>query len=241
MDAPCALFLDVDGTLLEFAATPDEVRVDGRTRALLARLHAQLDGALALISGRSLAQLDSLFEPLKLPSAGIHGFERRSASGIVHRPKAAVAALDRIRRWFRGVVLPDSGLLLEDKGHALALHYRTAPQAAARARASVRSAAAQLGPGFEVIEGSKVVELKPAGPTKATAIDAFMNEAPFKGRRPVFLGDDVTDFDGFAAVRALGGMDVAVGDRVSARWYLEGPRATHAWLGELADRMGGKG
>jgi len=234
----CALFLDVDGTLLDFAARPEDVHVDGATRALLARLQIQLDGAIALISGRSLAQLDRLFEPLELPAAGIHGFERRSASGVVHRPSSTVATLDRIRKWLRGVVLPDSGLTLEDKGHALALHYRTAPQNAARARASVRTAAAQLGPAYEVIEGSKVVELKPAGSTKATAIDAFMKEAPFKGRMPVFLGDDVTDFDGFAAVRNYGGMDVAVGDRVSARWYLEGPRATHRWLTELADCIG---
>src|SRR5262245_42459304 len=139
----CALFLDVDGTLLDFAAKPDEVHVDGHILSLLARLQIQLDGALALISGRSLAQIDRLFAPLQLPAAGIHGFERRSASGIVHRPSAGVATLDRIRRWLRGVVLPDSGLLLEDKGHALALHYRTAPQDAARARASVRTAAAQ--------------------------------------------------------------------------------------------------
>lgn len=234
----CALFLDVDGTLLEFAARPDEVQVDSATLSLLGRLRTLLDGAVALVSGRSLAQLDELFRPLVLPAAGIHGFERRSASGLVHRSPMTVAALDRIRRWFRGVVLPDSGLTLEDKGHALALHYRTAPQAAARARASIRTAAAQLGPTFEVIEGAKVVELKPAGATKATAINAFMAEAPFKGRMPVFLGDDVTDFDGFAAVRGHGGMDVAVGDRVSARWYLEGPGATHRWLAELADCLG---
>jgi len=237
----CALFLDVDGTLLDFAARPDEVKVDPATRDVLQRLQTLLGGALALVSGRSLKQLDELFHPLQLPSAGIHGFERRCATGVVYRPSVTAATLDRTRRWLQGVVLPGSGLLLEDKGYSLALHYRTAPQAAGRALASVRSAAAELGPAFEVIEGAKVVELKPAGQNKATAIEAFMKEPPFAGCLPVFLGDDVTDFDGFAAVRSHGGLDVAVGDRVSARWFLDGPHATRDWLGKLADCLAGKG
>lgn len=237
----CALFLDVDGTLLDFAARPDEVQLEAATRDVLERLQTLLGGALALVSGRSLSQLDELFKPLRLPAAGIHGFERRSAAGVVYRPSATAATLDRTRRWLQGIVLPGSGLLLEDKGYSLALHYRTAPQAAGRALASVRSAAAQLGPGFEIVEGSKMVELKPAGQNKATAIEAFMKEPPFIGCVPVFLGDDVTDFDGFAAVRSHGGMDVAVGDRVSARWFLDGPRATRDWLARLADCLSGKG
>lgn len=235
----CALFLDVDGTLLELAARPEQVCVDRPMLVLLERLQTLLGGAIALISGRSLAQLDGLFGPLRLAAAGIHGFERRGANGVLHRPDMPVATLDRIRRWMHGVVIPESGLLLEDKGHALALHFRTAPQAAGRARAAGRTAASQLGPAFEVIEGSKVVELKPSGLNKATAIEAFMKEAPFAGRMPVFLGDDVTDFDGFAAVRRHGGMDVAVGDRVSAQWYLEGPAATRQWLSQVADCLAG--
>jgi len=235
------LFLDVDGTLLEFAARPDEVRVDAATRTLLFRLQGLLQGALALVSGRSLRQLDGLFHPLELPAAGIHGLERRSAGGVVFRPAQSVAALDQARRALRAAAPPDSGLLLEDEGHALALHYRGAPQSAGMARASMHEAAMKLGPDFQIIEGAQVVELKPAGHSKATAIEAFMKERPFHGCTPVFLGDDVTDFDGFAAVRNHGGMDVAVGNRVSARWSLESPAATRRWLQELADCLSGKG
>lgn len=229
------VFLDVDGTLLDFAPTPDGVRVDDSMLVLLSRLRESLGESLALISGRPLAQIDELFRPLALPAAGIHGFERRSAAGVVYRPSAPEAALDRVRSWLQSSVLPDSGLLLEDKGHALALHYRLAPHSAGRAMASVRSALAELGAGYEIIEGAKVVELKPAGLNKGTAIEAFMKEPPFMGCMPVFLGDDVTDFDGFAAVRSHGGIDIAVGDRASARWYLDGPAAARAWLRGMAD------
>lgn len=233
------LFLDVDGTLLDFAPTPDGVRVDDSTLVLLSRLREALGESVALISGRPLAQIDELFRPLRLPAAGIHGFERRSADGVLYRPSAPQASLDRIRRWLQSEVLPDSGLLLEDKGHALALHYRLAPHAADRALASVRTALAELGGGYEIIEGAKVVELKPVGQNKGTAIEAFLKEAPFAGRMPAFLGDDVTDFDGFAAVRRHGGIDIAVGDRASARWYLEGPAAARAWLRNVADCLSG--
>jgi trehalose 6-phosphate phosphatase len=229
------LFLDVDGTLLDFAPTPDGARVDDAMLVLLSRLRETLGGSVALISGRSLAQIDALFRPLALPAAGIHGFERRSASGVLYRPSTSELALDRVRRWLKSKVLPDSGLLLEDKGHSLALHFRLAPQSSGRAFASARSALAELGPGYEIIEGAQVVELKPAGLNKATAIEAFMKEPPFEGCVPVFLGDDVTDFDGFAAVRGHGGFDIAVGNRTSARWYLESPTAARAWLRELAD------
>ena len=234
------LFLDVDGTLLEFAPRPEEVRVDAATRTLLFRLQGLLQGALALVSGRSLQQLDELFHPLELPAAGIHGLERRSASGIVFRPTQGAAALDQARQQLGALTAPGSGLLLEDKGHALALHYRGAPQSAGLAREAMRHAAMKLGPDFQVIEGAQVVELKLSGHSKATAIDAFMKERPFHGCTPVFLGDDVTDFDGFAAVRRHEGVDVAVGDRVSARWFLDGPAATRRWLQELADCLSGK-
>jgi trehalose 6-phosphate phosphatase len=232
------LFLDVDGTLLDFAPTPDGALVDDALLVLLSRLRETLGGALALISGRTLEQIDAMFRPLALPAAGIHGFERRSAAGAVYRPAASGSELDRVRHWLRSVALPCSGLLLEDKVHSLALHYRLAPQAAGCALDAARGALAWLGPGYEIIEGEKVVELKPAGLNKATAIEAFMSEPPFTGCVPVFLGDDLTDFDGFAAVRSHGGVDIAVGNRASARWHLQGPGSTRAWLRELADCLG---
>jgi trehalose 6-phosphate phosphatase len=233
------LFLDVDGTLTDFAAMPDAVRIDDAMLETLARLHTLLGGAIALISGRSIGQLDSLFQPLRLPAAGIHGFERRNANGIVFRPTGGADVLVPVRSKLRTLVADHEGLLLEEKDHAIALHFRGAPQASAIALALLESAATDLGDAYEIIEGSMVYELKPSGWNKATAISGFMHEPPFAGCVPVFLGDDLTDFDGFAAVRGHGGFDVAVGYRVSARWHLSDPGAVHAWLSQLARCLAG--
>ena len=227
------LFLDVDGTLIEFAPTPAEARVAPSTIELLARLQNVLGGAMALISGRQIASLDEMFHPLVLPAAGIHGFERRSVWGQITRPSVSTAQLDRTRQRLQTLVRRHRGLLLEDKGYALALHYRNAPEAADAAQETVAGAAADLGPEYEIVAGADVVEVKPSRQNKGTAIQAFMKEAPFAGRMPVFLGDDITDYEGFAAVRSHGGFDISVGDRVTARWYLEGPAATYAWLTRL--------
>lgn len=227
------LFLDVDGTLLEFAPTPDAVQVDEPLRQLLGALSQRLDGAVALVSGRTLGALDELFWPLNLPAAGIHGFERRGADGIVHRPALPHAALDPVRERLASFARAQPGVLLEDKGSALALHYRGARGVRAEAHLIVGNAAASLDPAFTILEGEQVLEIKPAHTSKASAVEAFMNEPPFAGRRPVYIGDDVTDFDGFSAVRRNGGFDIAVGDRVSARWALANPHAVRDWLGML--------
>jgi len=224
------LFLDVDGTLIEFAPTPAEARVAPATIELLGRLQNVLGGAMALISGRALAALDEMFSPLVLPAAGIHGFERRSVWGQITRPAVSPAWLDSARHRLLPTLRRHKGLLLEDKGYALALHYRNAPDAADAALEALSGVAAELGPDYEIVAGADVVEVKPSRQNKGTAIQAFMKEAPFAGRMPVFLGDDITDYEGFAAVRSHGGLDIAIGGRVSARWYLEGPQATHAWL-----------
>jgi len=233
------LFLDVDGTLTDFAATPDAARIDDSMLDTLARLHTLLGGAVALISGRSISQLDRLFHPLRLPAAGIHGFERRNADGVVFRPPSGAEALAPARSKLRTLVAAHEGLILEEKDHAIALHFRGAPQARGIALALLESAAADLGETHEIIEGSMVYELKPSGWNKATAISGFMHEPAFAGCVPVFLGDDVTDFDGFASVRGHGGFDVAVGYRVSARWHLSDPGAVHAWLSQLARCLAG--
>jgi trehalose 6-phosphate phosphatase len=227
------LFLDVDGTLIEFASTPGEARVNSATIELLSRLQNLLDGAMALISGRQLAALDEMFFPLLLPAAGIHGFERRNVSGQVFRPSVSTDRLDQTRQRLQPALRRYKGLLLEDKGYALALHYRNAPEDADVAVETMSGAAAELGPEYEIVAGAAVVEVKPSRQNKGTAIDAFMKEAPFAGRMPVFLGDDITDYAGFAAVRSHGGFDISVSRRVTARWYLEGPAATHAWLTRL--------
>ena len=236
--ADWALFLDVDGTLLEHAETPDAVRVDGAMRALLAELQAGADGALALISGRSVADLDGLFAPLKLPAAGQHGAERRDGAGRMHRhdfPEAPVRQAAKRLAAFAGA---HPGLLLEDKGHSLALHFRLAPQLEGEARALVDQVLAELGEGFELQRGKMVLELRPGGRDKGSAIAEFMAEAPFRGRTPVFIGDDLTDEFGFGVVNGMGGVSIKVGEGPSqARWRIADAQEVRAWLGEWAARQ----
>jgi trehalose 6-phosphate phosphatase len=228
-----AFFLDVDGTLVDIAETPEEVDPGADEIGLLKDLHRACDGALALISGRSLARLDALFAPLVLPVAGQHGVERRDASGKRHRHRFPVAALKPAAGGIRNFAARHKGLVFEDKGASVALHYRLAPQLAAAAQAAVREAAEPLGEAVEVQGGKMVVELKPAGCDKGSAIEAFLQEPPFAGRIPVFLGDDVTDEYGFRVVNRLGGHSVKVGEGPSAaRWRLPSPAAARTWLQE---------
>jgi trehalose 6-phosphate phosphatase len=210
-DPEWALFLDVDGTLLEIESHPDDVRAGPRLKRLLESVAGALGGALALVSGRSIASLDHIFAPLVLPAAGLHGLERRGADGLVHYPAGFATRMSRARGGLISFVEGHAGLLLEDKGAALALHYRNAPTMADEARAAMDTARRALGNDFHVQQGKMVLELKPTGEDKGTAIAAFMTEVPFEGRTPVFIGDDVTDEDGFAVVNGMGGHSVRVG------------------------------
>jgi trehalose 6-phosphate phosphatase len=224
-------FLDVDGTLVEIAARPDAVRVDASLRDQLADLAHATQGALALVSGRGLADLDRLFAPLALYSAGQHGAERRGAGGALHvhpcRSDALRGAAGRLAAFARA----RPGLVFEDKGVTLAMHYRLAPGYADAVRAAVADALLPLGSGFALQEGKMVAEIKPATVDKGTAIAAFMREAPFAGRVPVFIGDDATDEPGFAAVNALGGVSLKVGGGKSqARWALADATSVRTWL-----------
>jgi len=226
-----ALFLDVDGTLLDIAERPDEVDTHAVDCELVEGLQRAAGGALALISGRSLAQLDEMFAPLKLPAAGQHGFERRDVRGKRHRHRFAVETLAPAKEKLREFAARHSGLVLEDKGASLALHYRLAPPLAGAAHQVLVEAAAALGGRVEVQAGKMVWELKPAGADKGVAIEEFMREAPFAGRTPVFLGDDVTDENGFRVVNRLEGHSIKVGaGDTAARWRLANPSAARAWL-----------
>jgi trehalose 6-phosphate phosphatase len=233
MNSSC-LFLDVDGTLVDLELHPADVQIDDELLVLLSRLQFHLDGALALISGRPISELDRLFSPLSLPSAGIHGFERRSVQGTVHRPTVAPARLDVARDRLASLAREVPGILVEDRGAALALHYRAVPEAREKAVSAVEFCVRECRAEFELLEGSCVVEMRPAGHNKATAIEAFMQEDPFSGRIPIYIGDDRTDFDGFGAVRRHGGMDIAVGELVPARWRLDTPAEVRVWLQQLA-------
>ena len=226
-----ALFLDVDGTILSIAPTPAAVSVPERAIRALGALKERLGGALALVSGRSIADLDRLFAPLRLPLAGIHGAERREACGHEHRHDFAVAlapAKQLLSAWTEA----HAGSLLEDKSVALALHYRGAPELESSARRAVSLALAAAGSSFQLQEGKKVLEIKARTVSKGRAIAEFMREEPFAGRVPVFLGDDLTDEDGFEMVNGLGGHSIAVGvnRRTHARWHLDDERQVLDWL-----------
>ena len=235
-----ALFLDVDGTLIEIAEAPDAVHVDDRIGGLLERLRHRLGGALALASGRSLDVLDRFFSPLELPAAGLHGLERRSADGSVNRTDDA-AALGPARCELERFTATHAGTLLEDKSATLALHYRRAAGAEAAAREVMERIRASLGAAYRVQEGKMVLELKPHRPNKRTVVEDFMQEAPFRGRVPVFIGDDITDEEGFAAAQSAGGAAIVVGLETqagrtsSARYGLSGVRELHRWLEALCD------
>jgi trehalose 6-phosphate phosphatase len=237
-----AFFLDVDGTLLAIAPTPEEARPEPRLLPLLARLQREAEGALALVSGRRLASIDALFAPLQLPAAGLHGWERRLGDGTFVPRHEPTALLQRLRSRLAAYAAARPGLLLEDKGGSLALHYRLVPQRGpALLRLARRLAVAE--PALRIIAGRKVVEFQPRGADKGQAILAFLEEPPFAGRRPVFAGDDVTDEDAFAAVNRGGGLGVKVCDgetrtrATAAHFQLEGVPALHHWLEEVAERL----
>jgi len=205
-----AWFLDIDGTLLEIAETPESVQVPEEVTDILLQLRERSAGALALVSGRSLQQIDALFEPHTFTAAGLHGYERRDAGALIHRPPLPESVLDEARGVLAGLAAQKPGLVFEDKRHALALHYRLAPALEADARAAVAALAERLSPLFVVQGGKCVWELKPAGYSKRQAIETFMQEPPFQGRTAVFVGDDITDEGGFAAVNLLGGVSIKV-------------------------------
>lgn len=226
-----ALFLDVDGTILEIASTPDAVRVPAQALTAIAAAHERFAGAVALVSGRSIADLDRLFAPLQLPAAGAHGAQRRTAAGEVYARRYA-EGLARARESLAGWVAEHRGALLEDKEDSLALHYRNAPNLEAAARRAMTAAVAAVGPTFQVQEGKMVLEIKASATSKGRAIDEFMVEEPFKGRRPVFIGDDLTDEAGFEVVNRLGGHSIAVGvaRETRARWHLRDAPHVLCWL-----------
>lgn len=226
-----ALFLDVDGCLLDIAERPDAVHVSPRLRAVLQSLAERLDGALALVSGRPLAGLDVLFAPQRFSGAGLHGLERRNGDACSPAP-GKPAALDAVREAAQGVAARFPGALVEDKGVALGLHWRGAPEAMEALRAFAEAALPRL-PGYRLQPGHQVVELRPAAGDKGRAIEAMLDEPPFRGRVPVFAGDDVTDESGFAVVNAREGISVLVGDREpsAAHYALRSPEAVRRWLG----------
>ena len=210
-----ALFLDFDGTLVDIAPAPGLVRVTAGLPRLLGELADRLDGAVALVSGRPLDELARMLAPFEGAMAGQHGLEIRRSDGINSRWPAR-PELGRARSALTRFAARHDGILLEDKGGSLALHYRQAPSLAAMCRALVRRTARASGGALEAVGGKMVIELIPRSGGKGRAIANFLAEAPFRGRMPVFIGDDAADEDGFAVVDRLGGVSIHVGSGSTA-------------------------
>lgn len=226
-----AFFLDIDGTLLEIAPTPHAVMPHGEKIRLVERLLRAAGGAVALVSGRPISVIDELFAPLRLPAAGQHGVERRDAQGGFHRHEIDAVRLRRAADRIRDFAATHQGLVFEDKGDSVALHYRLAPALREVAHEVVEGAAAGLRGEFETQPGKMVIELKPAGRNKGLAVEDFMREPPFAGRTPVYIGDDLTDEYAFGTVNRLGGHSVKVGEGdTQARWRIGNAREVRDWL-----------
>jgi trehalose 6-phosphate phosphatase len=234
-----AYFLDLDGTLLDIAPDPNLVHIDRELVQLLERLHHVNGGAVALVSGRALSDLDRRLSPLTLPRAGQHGLERRDARGIVRFHSGSPDAKERIREALLPLLGRHPALGLEDKGLTLAVHYRQAPHLEDVVIETMNSLVAESRGVLVLQKGKCVAEAKPAHIDKGTAIDDYLAEKPFIGRRPVFIGDDLNDEGGFAAINRVDGISIKVGMEDScARYRLPGVAAVRAWLaGALIQRQ----
>jgi trehalose 6-phosphate phosphatase len=230
-----ALFLDVDGTLLELAQHPDKVVVPEGLVSLLLRLKASLDGALALISGRSLASLEALLGKVELDAAGCHGAEIR-IDGNVEVLAASDILIPRIAARLARLAEAFPFAMVEVKTHSLAFHFRPPALNPGRARQLVKQAVAGDGEPIRLLEGKQVVEILPVGAGKGHAIANFLDRPRYAGRLPIFIGDDVTDEDGFEEVNRRNGLSIRVGaDGNSAACYRAGSvAAATAWLHQLA-------
>ncbi len=234
-----ALFLDIDGTLVDIADKPDNIIVPPDLAENLARVSQLLDGALALVTGRALVYADALFGGRTFPIAGLHGAERRSPSGTVDRvesrPEFAALKLrieEGVRQW--------PGILVEDKGLAIAAHYRQAPELQQEVEAIMIRFAELAGPDYTLQRGKMVLEIRPARASKGEAVRAFLSEAPFRGRRPITIGDDVTDEAMFKVANELGGHSIRIDETAApsvATSTLSSAAELRAILGALAQQQ----
>ena len=231
----CAILLDIDGTILDLAPSPQQVWVPTGLRQTLARLDELTGGALALVSGRSLGDIDLIFSPLELAAIGGHGAELRPVAGA-EATRCAPQLGSALKRRLAAVSEFGPGILAEDKGYSLALHYRLAPEKADAVRAAVEQICADSPPGtVEILPGKLVVEVKPAGVNKATAVSELMRCGPFAGRRPIFIGDDITDEPVFGVIAQLGGLGFSVGYLApGANGHFDKPESVRTWLARIA-------
>src|SRR6202521_1576804 len=232
-----AILLDIDGTLLDLAPTPREVWVPPGLAKTLNRLLEKTSGALALVSGRSLNDIDLIFAPGQFPAVGGHGAEMRLSTDNEAVATHAPPMDKELKRRLAAIAKLSPGILLEDKGYSLALHYRLAPHAEEAIYASVSLIRADLpNAPIEVLPGKCVCEIKHSGFNKATGVLELMTHEPFKGRRPIFIGDDVTDEAVFGIMPDLGGLAFSVGRRATGvAGHFDEPRDVREWLAHLLD------
>jgi trehalose 6-phosphate phosphatase len=238
IDKDSALFLDADGTLLAFADDPEAVALADGLLDTLDCLHAALGGALSLVSGRAISDLDRIFKRPHWAAAGQHGMERRDAAGRVVTLPVNAAELASLRETAHAMAAEWPGVRVEDKSWSVAWHCREHPDYEPALARRAPELVARF-PGFELQPGSYVFEFKPRGMDKGVAVAAFLDEPPFRGRRPVYLGDDLTDEHGFAVVNARGGASVRIGARTpsQAAFTLSSPADVHAWLDSVKGRL----
>jgi trehalose 6-phosphate phosphatase len=235
-----ALLLDVDGTLLDIATTPTGVVVPERLRPTLRNLLALTGGAVALVSGRTIDMLDRLFAPLKLPTIGGHGAEMRlSAEGPVvkcHPPDLS----DALRERLHALATLDPRLLVEDKLHSIAVHYRLALQRQAFIENEIAAIVASDNEGeIEILSGKAVIEVKPRHFNKGSAVSELMTYRPFADRTPLFIGDDTTDESVFAILPAFSGLGFSVGSPMEgAKGVFPSPAHVRSWLAKVASNAG---
>ena len=234
----CAILLDIDGTILDIAPTPSEVWVPPPLRETIARLQGLTGGALALVSGRLLKDIDLIFAPLQLAAIGGHGAELRPVPGT--RPQVRTGLLTaELKRNLAALTRLGPGILVEDKGYSLALHYRLALDLGAALRAEVAEVCARCPEAaVDILPGKAVVEVKPARINKATAVRELMKYQPFAGRHPIFIGDDVTDEPVFGVIPEFGGLGFSVGRVVTGvNGHFDKPEDVRSWLARIvADR-----
>jgi trehalose 6-phosphate phosphatase len=232
------LLFDVDGTLLDIVANPQDVCVPPSLRENLARLNMLCDGAIALVSGRKLAVIDGLFMPLSLTTIGSHGAElQRRPGGPVEQCAPRLA--DRVRKAFADLASFDPRIVVEDKGYTLAFHYRAARARAAELIALAGERLKPFEPEFVMLCGKDIVEIKSASFSKGTALRVLLAAPPFKGRRPIYCGDDTTDEDAFAMLAEFGGSGVSVGRAMAGAAYeVPAPADIRDWLARIAAQDG---
>jgi trehalose 6-phosphate phosphatase len=234
-----ALFFDIDGTLIDLAETPDAIFIPHDLAGNLAALSRHLNGAVALVTGRALSYADQLFAPHHFPIAGLHGTERRLLDGAILRTEPTQAFLST-KQDLAALERTFPGVLVEDKGGAIAAHFRQAPMATEAVEMAMQDAVIKAGPGYELQRGKMVLEIRPDSADKGRALEAYMAGPPFAGRIPIAIGDDVTDEAMFAQVNALGGISIRVGEPVNAtdaKQRLSQPQAVREMIAAILHRL----